>query len=299
MAATNRKTATTDKDKVIIEPSPPASTPLKTPFEITFQPSPQAYVLVGAGGTGARVAALLPKILNAGDSVHVVDHDVVEPRNLIRQHFVHEDVGKTKAAVVAARLKRAVTPVLRDHVEVHAMPEKFKQTTLTEIVPQTRGKRVVVLGCVDNHVARSAIHAARGRLHVWLDSGNLLQHGQIILAAVRASVVVSKGWWYQSGQAYGDPDHPFELVVDNVSQFAPELLQAQKADDGPECAAVVLDSQTAAANQMAAGVMFSLLSAIADGMPICAPFYHFSTVPPMITSEPWKKFTLSDRTFTS
>ncbi len=288
--------------------APPAPTPaptidtLKIPLELTFPDQPNAYVLVGAGGTGARVASLLPKIVRAQDSVIIFDHDTVEPKNLIRQHFVHEDIGKNKAIVAAARLKKALIPQLRDAVPVHAIGERITSRWAGRVQDAARGRRWVYIGCVDNAEARKSIYNQISLEHggnaVWIDSGNLLRHGKIILGKLVGRVRVNKAFYatlpaMRQEQLAGyidSADNYIELPVmyNGIMSHAPELLNTANDAQGPDCDAVVLDGQTAAANQMAASIVFNLLSAMADGLPITAPHYTFSTVPPMVAAEPWK-----------
>src|SRR5688572_3687924 len=81
------------------------------PVEVTFyRPRPLQIILVGAGGTGARMAPDIARLLNRGDSLIIVDPDTVEEKNLIRQHFVRPDVGRYKAEVVAQRATIAAAP---------------------------------------------------------------------------------------------------------------------------------------------------------------------------------------------
>ena len=64
--------------------------------------------VVGCGGTGGFVAEGLCRLFQGRDATIVlVDHDRVEPHNLLRQNFYAEDVGKFKSQALADRLARA------------------------------------------------------------------------------------------------------------------------------------------------------------------------------------------------
>jgi hypothetical protein len=270
-------------------------------MELTFPDMPNAYVLVGAGGTGARVAALLPKIVRQQDSVIIIDGDTIEPKNIIRQHFVHEDVGKNKAAVVMARLKRALIPALRDNLATAAIPEMIHRRWVSEQANLVRNKRMIYIGCVDNAMARETINGFfgpdAGSEMIWFDCGNLLRHGQVLLARLNARTNINMAYLNMQdpnngdlrglAHTWDDRQAMFNLQYEGIGLHAPELLK-EAANAGPACDAVVLDAQTAAANQTAAAIVFNLLSAVADGLPIVAPFYSFSTVPPMVQAEGWK-----------
>ena len=64
--------------------------------------------IVGAGGTGGFVAEGICRLFQGRDaSIVLVDHDRVEPHNLLRQNFYENDVGKFKSQVLAERLSAA------------------------------------------------------------------------------------------------------------------------------------------------------------------------------------------------
>ena len=64
--------------------------------------------VVGCGGTGGFVAEGLCRLFQGRQATIVlVDHDRVEPHNLLRQNFYAEDVGKFKSQALADRLARA------------------------------------------------------------------------------------------------------------------------------------------------------------------------------------------------
>ncbi len=64
----------------------------------------QTVAVAGCGGLGSNVAVLLAR---AGiGRLILIDHDVVEPSNLNRQHYFLDDVGKLKVEALAAHLRR-------------------------------------------------------------------------------------------------------------------------------------------------------------------------------------------------
>lgn len=72
--------------------------------------APVKIVVIGAGGTGGYV---IPHLYRLGYASHryvriiVCDGDVVEEKNLIRQNFVQQDIGRNKAQVQAERYSAA------------------------------------------------------------------------------------------------------------------------------------------------------------------------------------------------
>lgn len=64
-------------------------------------PKPYAIFVLGAGGTGSWLCAFLDK-QSQGNNVIVMDGDVVEDKNILRQNFTRKDISRRKAQVVAA-----------------------------------------------------------------------------------------------------------------------------------------------------------------------------------------------------
>lgn len=87
-----------------------------------------SVVVIGAGGLGC---AVLAGLAGAGvGSLHIVDHDRVEPANLHRQPlYTAADVGHRKAEAAAARLA-AYNPT----VELHPWPVRLAPDNVAEFV---------------------------------------------------------------------------------------------------------------------------------------------------------------------
>ncbi len=65
---------------------------------------PVKIVMLGAGGTGGYAAPHIYRLihtLNRPARFLVADGDIVEKKNLVRQNFIHADLGRNKAAVMA------------------------------------------------------------------------------------------------------------------------------------------------------------------------------------------------------
>lgn len=80
---------------------------------------PSSIILIGAGGTGSRLMPMMAQLVKTCLREHnpnawlehlpifVIDGDTVEEKNLLRQNFIHRDVGKPKASVLASRYSTA------------------------------------------------------------------------------------------------------------------------------------------------------------------------------------------------
>lgn len=108
--------------------------------------APSIIYIVGCGGVASYLLPVLLKLLvnlEHKPSIILIDGDSLEERNLDRQLFNPEDIGKNKAAALAELYNSypgQITPSL-DY--------------FTDGFPVIDGS--LLLCCVDNHVARSAV----------------------------------------------------------------------------------------------------------------------------------------------
>lgn len=146
--------------------------------------------VVGAGGTGSHVLTNLAMISHALSKlgrapllVTTYDPDVVEEHNIGRQMFSPADEGLNKAVVLTERINRFFG------TDWDAKPVMFKNGLSREELVDTN----MVISCVDTAKARREIGKyiisrsdnyndyRLGSLYYWLDIGNSMQSGQIIL----------------------------------------------------------------------------------------------------------------------
>ncbi len=104
-----------------------------------FIPGNYSIVVVGCGGTGGYVAESLSRLLPREATIVLVDHDRVEERNLVRQNFFREDIGKVKSETLALRLSRNYGRAVA-------------YSTYPVAMTKMDGPGVLV-GCVDNGLA--------------------------------------------------------------------------------------------------------------------------------------------------
>ncbi len=141
--------------------------------------------VVGCGGTGGFVAEGLCRLFQGREATIVlVDHDRVEPHNLLRQNFYADDVGKFKSEALADRLAKAYNRPVGYSVY------PFKEYDMNPQGPSYPGLidfgESLIIGCADNAAARKAMaeclpgHPAR-----WLiDAGNDTNWGQVLVGNV-------------------------------------------------------------------------------------------------------------------
>ncbi|MGD2218227.1 MAG: ThiF family adenylyltransferase [Gemmatimonadales bacterium] len=117
-------------------------------------------VVVGLGNIGSCLAGYLAR-LQAIRKITVVDHDVYELPNLESQDIAAREIGRSKAAVVARRL-RAIDPEL----EVTPLARRV------ETVPRGLLRADVILAALDSKAARVSVNEIAWRLGVpFVDAG--------------------------------------------------------------------------------------------------------------------------------
>ena len=187
------------------------------------------FYLVGAGGTGAHLAEDLCRIIlqiqQAGKEVNftIIDGDIVEPKNTIRQNYQLAEVGLPKAETLAFRCSAKYgikTTAICDWFEEEIIYANCSWNNLT-----------VVIGCVDNATARSKMHSALKQSSAkdpaslfWLDCGNSSHSGQVLVGTHSNFDII---------QACDNPDNPkFWLHLPGPTLIHPELLIPQPEELG-------------------------------------------------------------------
>ena len=145
--------------------------------------------VVGCGGTGGFVAEGLCRLFQGREAnIVLVDHDRVEPHNLLRQNFYPGDVGKFKSQALADRLAKAYRrPVGYSVYPFREYDERPNRHGYPGLIDYGES---LLIGCADNAAARKAMaeclpgHPAR-----WLiDAGNDTNWGQVLVGNVSGRV---------------------------------------------------------------------------------------------------------------
>ncbi len=181
---------------------------------------PDEIHLIGCGGVGSWV---VPALARLADYFNLWDGDTLEHRNLDRQLFKTEDIGKNKAQALGEIYPRAVV-----------IPEFFHEGSFV-------GELSLILCCADNHAAR---------------------RNAILKADETSSTAIIAGNEYTDADAYiyipsmrGTPNDP--------RVFAPEILTDNTGDprraDGCTGHAAIERPQLVLANMAAADHMLRLM----------------------------------------
>lgn len=148
---------------------------------------PNTVIVIGAGGTGGRLIPLLAQFMKTmpwviDPAIILVDDDVVEEKNLLRQNFIKTDVGKHKAVVLADRYSRAFNiPILPVVTRITGSSSDYSK--MYENRGQNNGNPIIVM-CVDSAEARRNILKAFSAINssakpFYIDAGNEDSYGQV------------------------------------------------------------------------------------------------------------------------
>jgi PRTRC genetic system ThiF family protein len=150
-------------------------------------------IQVGAGGTGSfaalAIARLLYELREAGKTVEllIVDPDLVESGNIPRSNFCAAEIGSFKAQSLAKRI------TLAWGLECNYTNELFDADVHLKHSASNYRDLTVIVGCVDNHLARREMHRAVEQHQGyrkdevpniwWIDGGNGRSSGQVLLGS--------------------------------------------------------------------------------------------------------------------
>lgn len=208
-------------------------------------------IVLGAGGTGGWLLTMLDKLSLPDDSVLIVDGDIVEEKNIIRQAFYPDDVNKYKAEIFADKFGFNYTTDYLDSVEM-----------LKELIDSCEGEIPIVVGCLDNNASRKIVHdlfESEIEDLIWVDSGNAERHGQVYVAVKENGnvIVESPINLDEAFQNYeGDERRPDQISCAEHSESAPQNI---------------------AANLTAALITFNILNNILSSGALMSNKYDFDT----------------------
>lgn len=143
----------------------------------------QHVFVIGAGGIGSHLVEPLARLLayhkDGTKNITIVDGDLYEEKNRVRQLFDAKFVGKNKAEVLAAKIAEALFPI-------RFIPEYIDKDKFINILASSinQDDLFLVVTAVDNHATRKAIiealDEAQYKNFVFLSGGNGYANGQIM-----------------------------------------------------------------------------------------------------------------------
>lgn len=207
--------------------------------------------IIGCGGTGSHIIPHLARLIAALPDkttyrLTFVDGDIVEEKNLARQHFIQSDVGKNKAEALAGRYSAAF-----------GLPISFREKYIESAsdlqnMLQAHKSPPLIISCVDNVKTRALIKDVVDSQQYpvyWIDTGNEDMAGQVVLSARIPSFKIAT---MATSGIFPLPD-VFDLYPDlwtklKTDKFASELSCAEMAVSSPQHGFVNLTAATLALN---------------------------------------------------
>ena len=210
-------------------------------------------IVVGCGGTGSFVTEGLCRLLIGSDiPLVLIDYDRVEPHNLLRQNFYAGDVGKFKSQALAERLSRQFPG---HRIGSASIP--YKADLIDGLAhPVVQG---LIIGCVDNANARRTIAQTLRAGNWWLDAGNSISSGQVLLGNAKDTTMLEGAFSNDSMEVYRLPIPTWQLP----SLLAPPT---REKPDNRDCAeAVASEDQSPVINQAMATLVLEFVNRILKG----------------------------------
>lgn len=166
----------------------------KTEKSMRYEPQlPSDIVIVGCGGNGAYLVPLIARFISQSPSeiikeisITLIDGDVIEEKNILRQNFIPSEKGANKAEALAERCNRAFG------MNIIAIPEFLDEKQIKNLSRNNyNNSGRIIIGCVDRHEVRNLIsqHIKGGYQDtfynapsVYIDVGNELEAGQLFIS---------------------------------------------------------------------------------------------------------------------
>ena len=220
------------------------------------------------------------------DTLHLIDPDTVEMKNTARQIFIPREVGRSKAEVIAERVRRPNGP------KVEAYVTRATVETLNAIANEIADySSILLIGAVDSREARRGIwtwmaqwtRSGWGHPVLWIDAGNDLRSGQVLVQGtwpVELMAGYSRLANYLPKYRAGDEVYERIGSLRTIEERQPDLLDPAKTpveDRTPDCGDRP-DGQSLAANVLGAALTISYAAAILEGHALSTGGSYFNTV---------------------
>jgi PRTRC genetic system ThiF family protein len=184
------------------------------------------------------------------NQLYLVDPDRIEERNLLRQNFYRQDIGRFKAQVLAERLAQQFGR------RIEYLTSPIEQMSITD-----RG--VLTIGCVDNPGAREKLqwdgYQMNGQFSYcgiggwYIDAGNAEYSGQVLIG----NALIKELHYALRGETWN------LLPLPTVQQ--PSLLVAAPVKQANCAEAVAAEEQSPVINQAMANLVLTFVHKLLKG----------------------------------
>lgn len=218
---------------------------------------PQRVIVVGCGGNGGYLIPLIARYIATSPSEFIrdielvlIDGDVVEEKNILRQNFVQSDIGNKKSETLADRCNMAFG------MNIRAIPNHLNSGVLDR---EWANYGTLVIGCVDRHEVRHLIsqkierHYAgynSGYSAFYIDVGNELTAGHLFMSGPLSIRMNEDGFEKRTAPIL-------------IHKFFPKIAEADIKKAEPSCADLTASgAQRMDVNVKAATLAFEAFCAV-------------------------------------
>lgn len=209
-------------------------------------------LLVGCGGTGGCFFSKMVRFLTSIEfqgidfRFRIIDGDRVEAKNIGRQPFLLEDVGKNKAVALASVAEELMDIKVKAY-PFYLSPGKIEVLDQFDFDSVSTSDLKIIIGAVDNHACRSILHNyfmsyKKIPMLIYVDSANELSAGEIVIGVRNYTKIITP-----------DRAHYYPEILENPGKAAYELSCEELNASAP---------QHLATNGIAGDLLFSYISQV-------------------------------------
>ena len=147
------------------------------------------FIVVGVGGTGSLVARDLPKLLiHTNSEMVLIDGDIVEEKNMVRQAYQQHDIGENKANALAKKINTFYGNICE------SVDHYITKDEILELLKKYEQHIPVLIGCVDNNKTRILLEHTFKQLDecIYIDSANSEYEGDVYVVVKSGQETVGK-----------------------------------------------------------------------------------------------------------
>lgn len=192
-------------------------------------------LLIGCGGTGGCFFSKMARFLaglnaeNMNISFRIMDGDYVEAKNLERQPFVEEDIGRNKAIALAIAAEEALDLKIKAY-PLYLSPETVEILGQRVFDSSSSSDVKIIIGAVDNHVCRKLLHEYFVKFDEWkwlfyIDAANELSCGEIVIGKRQHGKIEAPDRCHYYPEILTDKGKaPYEMSCEELNQASPQHL---------------------------------------------------------------------------
>lgn len=148
-------------------------------------------VIVGAGGIGSNLFQKLARYAPEEFDILLIDGDIVEEKNILRQCFTKVDIGNYKAEALATKANNTLKNRQYSYNKYLSTTEDEGAQTVEDLCIDYN--HVVLFGCVDNNPARMQLEKFfknTSKSVLYIDAANESKTGDVVSCLKRPGELI-------------------------------------------------------------------------------------------------------------